>query len=163
MASVKNSLDRLKFDLEKAEREGKFEEASRIKYGALPELEKEMEKYQHNWVLNERHVASVISRQTGIPLEKILRDKQSKLLELEDFLNQRVYGQEIPLHEISETLLTSYAGISDQTRPMGSFLLMGPTGVGKTETAKTLLSLINSHVRLFLLMLTAMVGCSEVI
>jgi ATP-dependent Clp protease ATP-binding subunit ClpB len=80
----------------------------------------------------------VISRQTGIPLEKILKSKQDSILHLEEFLNKRVFGQEEAVHEIAETLLSSYAGLSDETKPLGSFLLLGPTGVGKTETAKAL-------------------------
>ena len=83
-------------------------------------------------------MANVISRQTGIPLEKILKSRQEGLLELEAKLKGRVFGQDQALHEISETLLASYAGLTDETRPLGSFLLKGPTGVGKTETAKAL-------------------------
>lgn len=138
VASVKNSLDRAKFDLDKAEHQGDYEEASRIKYSVIPELEKQLDSHQINWILDEAHIASVISRQTGIPVDKILRKKQDKLLELEAFLKSRVYGQDEALSEISETLLTSFAGLADPSRPMGSFLLMGPTGVGKTETAKAL-------------------------
>ena len=138
MTAVKNNLDRYQFELEKAEYSGNYEEASKIKYSLIPELEKELKNYETNWVLDESHIANVISRQTKIPAEKILKKKQDKLLELEDFLNSKVFGQEEPLKEISETLLTAYAGLSDPERPLGSFLLMGPTGVGKTETAKAL-------------------------
>ena len=94
----------------------------------------------HDWILREENIANIIARHTGIPVEKILKSKQEELLKLEDILNQRVFGQEEALTEISETLLSSYAGLTDETRPMGSFLLMGPTGVGKTETAKSLAS-----------------------
>jgi ATP-dependent Clp protease ATP-binding subunit ClpB len=138
VSEVKSRLERLKFDLEKAEREQNYEEASKIKYSLLPEVEKELEAQSHEWILGQKHVAGVISRHTGIPVEKILKSKQESLLNLETVLNQRVYGQQEALHEISETLLTSYAGLSDETRPLGSFLLLGPTGVGKTETAKAL-------------------------
>ena len=138
VGEIKNRLDRLKFDLEKAEREQNYEEASKIKYSMLPEVEKELEHFSHSWELNRENIASVISRQTGIPTEKILKSRQDNLLHLESKLKQRVYGQDETLHEISETLLASYAGLTDETRPLGSFLLKGSTGVGKTETAKAL-------------------------
>ncbi len=131
-------LEKMKFDLEKAEREQNYEEASKLKYSIIPELEKELEQSPHEWKLEKKHVANVISRQTGIPLEKILKSRQEGLLELEAKLKGRVFGQDQALHEISETLLASYAGLTDETRPLGSFLLKGPTGVGKTETAKAL-------------------------
>ncbi|MGE0173599.1 MAG: ATP-dependent Clp protease ATP-binding subunit [Oligoflexales bacterium] len=138
VSMLKTQLEKLKFDLETAERDSRYEEASRLKYSLIPEIEKKLEEHQHDWVLNRTHIAGVIARQTGIPVEKILKDKQENILELEGYLNSRIFGQESALHEISETLMTSYAGLSDPSRPMGSFLLTGPTGVGKTETAKAL-------------------------
>ncbi len=138
VSEIRGRVEKLKFDLDVAEREQNYEEASKIKYHLLPEAEKEMESFSHDWILNEENIASVIARHTGIPVEKILKSKQEELLKLEDVLTQRVFGQKEALHEISETLLASYAGLTDETRPMGSFLLMGPTGVGKTETAKAL-------------------------
>lgn len=136
VASIKNKIDRIKFELESAESKAMYEEASRLKYAVLPELEKELNDFQDTWILSRIHVAQVIARQTGIPVEKILKTKQDDILELESYLSKVVFGQEEAIHEISETLLTGYAGLSDETRPLGSFLLMGPTGVGKTETAK---------------------------
>ena len=138
VSEIKNRLDRLNFELENAQRTGNYEEASKIKYMLIPQTEKEMESLQHEWVLGKKHIAQVISRQTGIPIEKILKSKQDSILQLEDILNKRVFGQEEAIHEICETLIASYAGLSDETRPLGSFLLLGPTGVGKTETAKAL-------------------------
>jgi ATP-dependent Clp protease ATP-binding subunit ClpB len=138
VSEIKNRLERLKFDLETAERNQKYEEASKIKYSMMPEVQKELDQYSHDWILSTKHIAQVISRQTGIPVEKILKSKQDALLKLEEVLNQRVYGQKNALHEISETLLSSYAGLTATNRPLGSFLLLGPTGVGKTETAKAL-------------------------
>lgn len=138
VSEIKNRLDRLTFELETAERNQNYEEASKIKYMLIPQTEKELSAFQHDWVLGKKHIAQVISRQTGIPLEKILKSKQDSILQLEDFLNKRVFGQKEAVHEISETLIASYAGLSDETRPLGSFLLLGPTGVGKTETAKAL-------------------------
>ncbi len=138
MASIKNKIERVKFDLENAESRADYTEASRLKFAVLPELEKELGNFQNIWILGKYHIASVISRQTGIPVEKILKTKQDNILDLEKQLGQTVYGQTEALKEISETLLTSYAGISAENRPLGSFLLKGPTGVGKTETAKAL-------------------------
>ncbi len=138
VSEIKSRLDRLTFELEAAERTQNYEEASKIKYMLIPQTEKEMEGLQNDWVLGKKHIAMVISRQTGIPLEKILKSKQDSILNLEDFLNKRVFGQHEALHEIADTLIASYAGLSDETRPLGSFLLLGPTGVGKTETAKAL-------------------------
>jgi ATP-dependent Clp protease ATP-binding subunit ClpB len=138
VSEIKGRLDRLNFDLETAQRSGNYEEASKIKYMLIPQTEKEMHSLQHEWILGKKHIAQVISRQTGIPVEKILKSKQDSILNLEDFLNKRVFGQEESTHEIAETLIASYAGLSDETRPLGSFLLLGPTGVGKTETAKAL-------------------------
>ncbi len=138
VSDLKSQYETLKFNLEKAEREQNYEEASKIKYSQLPEVEKELKEFNHGWELKTEHIASVIARQTGIPVSKILKSKQDSLLNLEDDLNKNVYGQNEALHEISETLLASYAGLTDETKPLGSFLLKGPTGVGKTETAKTL-------------------------
>jgi ATP-dependent Clp protease ATP-binding subunit ClpB len=138
VSEIKNRLDRLQFELETAERNQQYEEASKIKYMLIPQTQKELESLGHDWVLGKKHIAEIISRQTGIPVEKILKSKQDSILNLEDFLNRRVFGQHEALHEISETLIASYAGLSDETRPLGSFLLLGPTGVGKTETAKAL-------------------------
>ncbi len=138
VSEIKNRLDRMNFELESAQRNGNFEEASKIKYMLIPETEKELTGLQHEWILGKKHIAQVISRQTGIPVEKILKSKQDAILNLEEFLNRRVFGQHEALHEISETLVASYAGLSDESRPLGSFLLLGPTGVGKTETAKAL-------------------------
>lgn len=136
VAEIKNRLDRFQFELEAAERTQNYEEASKIKYMLIPETRKELDSFQHDWVLGKKHIAEVIARQTGIPVEKILKSKQDSILNLESFLNKRVFGQEEALHEISETLIASYAGLSDESRPLGSFLFLGPTGVGKTETAK---------------------------
>ena len=138
VSEIKSRLDKLKFDLEKAEREQNYEEASKLKYSLIPETEKELDQFSHSWELTKENIASIISRHTGIPVEKILKSRQDNLLELEKDLKKRVFGQDEALHEIAETLLASYAGLTDETRPMGSFLLKGPTGVGKTETAKAL-------------------------
>ncbi|HLE09780.1 MAG: hypothetical protein A2504_11315 [Bdellovibrionales bacterium RIFOXYD12_FULL_39_22] len=138
ITALKAKLDRAKFMLEQAELSQNYEEASRIKYSTIPEIEKELGNTAHDWVLGKEHIALVISRQLGIPIEKILKTKQENILQLEDFLNEAIYGQEESIKEIAETLISSYAGLSSIHRPLGSFLLLGPTGVGKTETAKKL-------------------------
>ncbi len=138
MSELTNQLDRYRFELEQAERQADYEAASRLKYSLIPEVEAQLKNTVHDWSLGPKDIAQVIHRQTGIPLEKILKDEQSKILELEGHLNKRVFGQPEPLHEIAETLLTSHAGLKDDTKPLGSFLLRGPSGVGKTETAKAL-------------------------
>lgn len=136
--NLKNQRDKLKFELESAERTGDFEAAGRIKYGELPSLEAKIEALNQNFTLTRAQVAAVIARQTGIPLEKILKSKQDQILGLEKYLSSRVYGQSAALHEIAETLIAAHAGLTDESRPLGSFLLRGPSGVGKTETAKAL-------------------------
>ncbi|MFW5887384.1 MAG: AAA family ATPase, partial [Bacteriovoracia bacterium] len=138
VSELRNQLERLRLELDQAERNQNYENASKIKYSLIPEAEKELSQNMHNWVLSPEHIAQVISRQTGIPIKKILKSEQENILELENTLQRRVFGQNESLHEIAETLLASYAGLSDQSRPLGSFLLLGPSGVGKTETAKAL-------------------------
>lgn len=136
MSESKGRLDQLKLELESAGRDGDFERASRIKYSEIPKIEKELEEFSHHWILGKSHVAQVISRQTGVPVEKILKTKQENILQIKDYLNKRVYGQANPIEEIAGTLVAAHAGLTDPSRPMGSFLLLGPSGVGKTETAK---------------------------
>lgn len=138
VSELKHNLERSKFELEQAQRTQDYEAASKLKYSVIPELENELSKSNNPWVLKTEHIANVISRQKGIPVEKILKSKQEEILELEAFLKSRVYGQDNSIHEISEVLITAHAGLSDPTRPLGSFLLKGPSGVGKTETAKSL-------------------------
>lgn len=138
VSELKHNLERSKFELEQAQRTQDYEAASKLKYSVIPELENELSKSNNPWVLKTEHIANVISRQKGIPVEKILKSKQEEILELEAFLKSRVYGQDNAIHEISEVLITAHAGLSDPTRPLGSFLLKGPSGVGKTETAKSL-------------------------
>lgn len=142
VSELKNQLDIYKHQLEQAEREQNFEEASRIKYSLIPEVQTKLEENSHNWVLSTKNVAQVIARQTGIPLEKILKDKQDEILKLEDYLKSHVYGQNHALSEIADTIIAAHAGLSDPTRPLGSFMLLGPSGVGKTETAKSLASFL---------------------
>jgi ATP-dependent Clp protease ATP-binding subunit ClpB len=138
VSELKSNRDKLTFEMEQAERTGDWERAAQIKHSLLPEVEEQIEGSAHEWIIQTSHVAQVIHRQTGIPIEKILRSKAEHILGLEDFLNTQVYGQQEPLHEVAQTLISSHAGLSDQSRPLGSFILKGPSGVGKTETAKSL-------------------------
>jgi len=137
-SELKNHLERLNFELEQAQRKSDYEGASKIKYAQIPAIEKELSTLKEMWILQAKDVASVISRQTGIPLAKILKSKQESILTLEEQLKKRVYGQAEALHELSETLISAHAGLTSEHRPLGSFLLRGPSGVGKTETAKSL-------------------------
>ena len=138
MSELKNQLEHYEFELEQAQRNADFERASKLKYGLIPEIQAQLENNIYDGKLGRKNIAQVIARQTGIPLEKILQDKQEHILKLEEFLKGRIFGQDKCLEEISETLLTAYAGLKDESRPLGSFLLKGPSGVGKTETAKSL-------------------------
>lgn len=142
VSEIKNQLERYRFELEQAERRQDYEKASELKYSLIPELEKQAAGTSHDWVLGAKDIANVISRQTGIPVEKIMKTRQQSILELEAKLKERVYGQDDALHEIAETLISSHAGLTDGRRPLGSFLLKGPSGVGKTETAKALANLL---------------------
>jgi len=138
VSQLKQQLDKLQFQLQKMEMEGDFEGASRIKYGDIPKIEEEIAEFDVSWKLVRANIGEVISRSTGVPVERILRTQQENLLELAGYLKSRVFGQEKALEEITDTLIAAHAGLTDQTRPLGSFLLMGPSGVGKTETAKAL-------------------------
>ena len=137
-AALKKQIDVLTSKQELAEKAGDYEAASRLKYAEIPELEKKLGSYNIKTSLTKDDVARVLARRTGIGKEKILTSKQKKILELEPFLQRKVFGQSHQLTEIAEILMASYAGLSDNSRPLGSFLLTGPSGVGKTETAKSL-------------------------
>lgn len=138
VSEIKSLLDRYKFELDQAERKQDYERASELKYSLIPEKQSELDDCSHDWVLNSTHIANVISRQKGIPSEKILKSKQENILKIEEYLKKNVYGQESAIKEVSETLIASHAGLSDASRPLGSFFLVGPSGVGKTETAKSI-------------------------
>jgi ATP-dependent Clp protease ATP-binding subunit ClpB len=150
VSQLKQQLDKAHFQLQKAETEGDFESASRIKYGEIPDLEGQLSKFEISWKLSKQNIGEVIARSTGVPVERILRTQQENLLGLEKYLTNRVLGQENSLVEISDTLIAAHAGLSDQTRPLGSFLLMGPSGVGKTETAKALAQFLFGNERLMI-------------
>ncbi len=138
VSEIKTLIDKRKFELEQHERNLNYEEASKLKYSIIPELEKELQSKGHDWILHTHHIAQVIARSKGIPIEKILNSKQENILKLFEFLKEKVRGQDLSLKEISEVIMVSHSGLSHENRPIGSFLLKGPSGVGKTETAKSL-------------------------
>ncbi|MGK0291315.1 MAG: ATP-dependent Clp protease ATP-binding subunit ClpB [bacterium] len=138
VSELKSQLDKAHFLLQKHESEGNFADASQIKYEKIPQLEVKIQECDILWKLSRQHIGEVISKSTGIPVERILHTQQENLLELESYLKDRVIGQDEAIAEIADTLIAAHAGLSDQSRPLGSFILMGPSGVGKTETAKAL-------------------------
>jgi ATP-dependent Clp protease ATP-binding subunit ClpB len=138
-------LDQRRGELEIAERQGDLTRASELKYGIIPELEKKLsgaEAGNPGSILNEtvtdEHIASVVSRWTGIPVDKMLEGEREKLLHMEDGLRKRVVGQEEALTAVSNAVRRARAGLQDPSRPIGSFMFLGPTGVGKTELTKAL-------------------------
>ncbi len=141
-------LDQARIALEKAQREGNLEEAGRLQYGVIPELQKQIERVEtateseapkllRNKV-TDNEIAEVVSAATGIPVAKMLQGEREKLLHMEDFLHQRVVGQDEAVVAVANAVRRSRAGLSDPNRPSGSFLFLGPTGVGKTELTKAL-------------------------
>ena len=148
--AIKKEMDDTKHQMELAERSGDLQKASEIKYSRLPALEKKLKdeeqiiaaKSQDSRLLKEEvgeeDIAQVVSRWTGIPVSKMLTGEREKLIHLEDVLHERVVGQDQAVRVVSEAILRARAGIKDPNRPIGSFIFLGPTGVGKTELAKTL-------------------------
>ncbi|WP_374295861.1 ATP-dependent chaperone ClpB [Acinetobacter sp.] len=145
---VQVKLDQAKIALEKAQREGDLAEAGRLQYGVIPELQKQLEKAEvadeneapkllRNKV-TDNEIAEVVSAATGIPVSKMLQGERDKLLNMESFLHNRVVGQDEAVKAVSNAVRRSRAGLSDPNRPSGSFLFLGPTGVGKTELTKAL-------------------------
>jgi ATP-dependent Clp protease ATP-binding subunit ClpB len=141
--SAKEQLDRARSDVEVAQRRGDLQRASELLYGVIPELEKRLAKAQDggrlvNEAVTEQQVATVVSRWTGIPVDKMLEGERAKLLRMEAELRRRVVGQDDALRAVANAVRRARAGLQDPNRPLGSFLFLGPTGVGKTETCKAL-------------------------
>lgn len=141
----KEELEKAKFSLSTAESNYDLESSARLRHGTIPNLEKELEnlKKESNSsilsdVVDEEGIALIISRWTHIPVSKLVSSEKEKLLTLEDRLSKRVMGQSDALHLVSEAILRARSGIKDPNRPIGSFIFLGPTGVGKTEVAKSL-------------------------
>ena len=145
---IKEEIDQVNKDIATAEREYNLEKAAELKYGKLPELEKKLKEYEaskngrenelvHESV-NEDEIAKIISRWTGIPVSKLSETERQKTLKLDEQLHKRVIGQDDAVQKVTEAIIRSKAGIKDPSKPIGSFLFLGPTGVGKTELAKAL-------------------------
>lgn len=148
---LKSKIDEVKYEIEKAEREYNLEKLSVLKYGELPKLEEELkEKEAQNQVessmvkevVTDQEIAHVVSRWTKIPVEKLAETERDKLLSMSDILHQRVVGQDEAIEAVSDAVLRQRAGLKSENRPIGSFIFLGPTGVGKTETAKALTEIL---------------------
>jgi len=146
---LREEIERVNADIEKAERNYELNKAAELKYGKLPELQKELEKQEdiyeeniENGLLRNKvtddEIAEIISRWTGIPVKKLMEGEREKILHLKEILHKRVIGQDEAVQDVSEAIMRSRAGISDPKKPIGSFMFLGPTGVGKTELAKSL-------------------------
>ena len=146
---LKGEIEKLHADIENAQLRYEYETAARLKYSELPALEKKLaeavkaseEKKQNSMVhdtVTEEEIAAIVARWTGIPVARLVEGEREKLLHLDDYLHRRVVGQDEAVQKVTEAILRSRAGIADQNRPIGSFLFLGPTGVGKTELAKSL-------------------------
>ena len=146
---LREEIEKVNAQIEQAERNYELNKAAELKYGKLPELQKELsqeeelaEKSKEDGLLRnkvtEEEIAKIISRWTGIPVTKLMEGEREKILHLPEILHKRVIGQDEAVEKVSEAIMRSRAGISDPRRPIGSFLFLGPTGVGKTELAKSL-------------------------
>lgn len=148
---LREELEQINAEIERAERDYDLNKAAELKYGRLPVLQKQLEeeealaeqqKENKNSLLRdkvtEEEIARIVGRWTGIPVSKLMEGEREKLLHMEDMLHRRVIGQDEAVEKVSEAILRSRAGIQDPNRPLGSFLFLGPTGVGKTELAKAL-------------------------
>lgn len=150
LREIQKEIDELRTEMEQAKRKGQLERAAEIQYGEIPALEKDVNEQQENLkklqikgaLLNEEvteeDIAKVISRWTGVPVTKLLESERDKLLQIEQNLRKRVIGQDEASEVVANAVRRSRAGLSDPNRPIGSFLFLGPTGVGKTELAKAL-------------------------
>ena len=149
--TIKERIDRVKHQIEDAERRYDLEELSQLKYGELPKLQEELsktmgtEKPQNAMVkeeVTEEEIAEVVSKWTGIPVTKLAQTERDKLLNMATLLKKRVFGQDQAIDAVSDAVVRARAGLKAENRPIGSFIFLGPTGVGKTETAKALTELL---------------------
>lgn len=152
--NVKEEIDNINIEIEAAQRNYEYEKAAKLRYSILPELEKKLEEAQKKSELKangnknssrfvrdtvtEEEIAAIVARWTGIPVAKLMEGEREKILHLDKILHKRVVGQDEAVTKVTEAIIRSRAGISDPNRPIGSFLFLGPTGVGKTELAKAL-------------------------
>ena len=147
---IKQQVEDLKLQEQKAERSGDLGRAAELRYGRLPGLQKEMEAAQGRLVelqktsrmlkeeVDDEDIAAVVSKWTGIPVSRLMQGEKDKLLKMEDYLHARVVGQDEAVRAVADSIRRSRSGLSDPNRPMGSFIFLGPTGVGKTELARAL-------------------------
>lgn len=143
---IKSEIEEIKHEIEKAQREYNLELAAKLQYGKLPELEQQLKdcknQEHHNTLLkeeiDENDIAEIISKWTGVPVVKLVEEESQKLLDMEDALHNQVIGQDEAVRVISDSIRRARSGLSDPKRPIGTFLFLGPTGVGKTELAKAL-------------------------
>jgi ATP-dependent Clp protease ATP-binding subunit ClpB len=150
IGALRDKIDEKQFDGERMQREGRWDEASRVIYGEIPTMKQEMLNKQAQLVeiqkdgailreeVTEEDIAAVVSRWTGIPVTKLKESEQQKLLKMEDRIHDRVVGQEEAVVAVADAVRRSRSGLQDPNRPIGSFMFLGPTGVGKTELAKAL-------------------------
>lgn len=148
VSDLKSEIERVNAEIEKAQRNADYEHAAKLKYSTLPELNKKLDEAaaqsenKKNSLLRdtvtEEEIAKVVSRWTGIPLAKLMEGEREKILHLGEILHKRVIGQDEAVQKVSDAIMRSRAGIADPNRPIGSFMFLGPTGVGKTELAKAL-------------------------
>ncbi|MEO1927934.1 MAG: AAA family ATPase [Nautiliaceae bacterium] len=150
IAELKQQIEELKVQADIAKREGNFHKAAEIEYGKIVELSKKLEELEKKWekmlkegtllknAVDEEAVADVVSKWTGIPVNKMLQSELEKILHIEDELKKWVVGQDEAIKAVARAIKRNKAGLGDPNRPIGSFMFLGPTGVGKTETAKTL-------------------------
>ena len=147
---LKEQLDRARADLEIAKREGNLARAGELSYGIIPQLEKQLSEAENREdegmmvaeTVRPEQIASVVERWTGIPMSKMLEGEREKLLRMEEELHNRVIGQNLAVGAVSNAVRRARAGLNDENRPLGSFLFLGPTGVGKTELTKALASFL---------------------
>jgi len=150
IAEIKSTIDSLKTQAENAKRSGDFNKAAEIEYGQIPQEETKLKALEEQWnemmkngtllknSVDEEMIASIVSRWTGISVSKMLQGEKEKILAIENILRQEVVGQDEALKAVSRAIKRNKAGLSDSNRPIGSFMFLGPTGVGKTQVAKTL-------------------------
>ncbi len=150
IAQIKQTIEEKKREAELAKREANFNKAAEIEYGEIPNLQKQLDELNAQWdrmqkagtllrnAVDEEMIAGIVSRWTGIPVTKMLQSEREKLLHIQDHLKEEVVGQDEALSAVARAIKRNKAGLSDQNRPIGSFLFLGPTGVGKTQTAKAL-------------------------
>jgi len=146
---LKEDLDKARQELEIAQRKGNLARAGELAYGVIPALERKLKQAEEmgnerlvNEAVTEEHIAGVVSRWTGIPVDKMLEGEREKLLQMEKSLDARVVGQDEAVRAVSNAVRRARAGLQDPNRPIGSFLFLGPTGVGKTELTKALASFL---------------------